>query len=174
MLVVEYSEDWPRTFRQLRDLIWPTISDFALEVEHVGSTAVPGLAAKPVIDLCVVVRSKADVALGIKRLVGLGYMSSGELGIPDRHAFKQPEGLPRHHLYLSPQDSLSLRNHLALRDRLRSDQGSAKAYGALKHRLAKEFPNDFDSYIEGKTDFILCRSFGRLASQTTSSDPSQP
>lgn len=155
VLVVEYSKEWPKTFEQLRDRIWPAVSDFALAVEHVGSTAVPGLAAKPVIDLCVVVESRADIPLGIERLIQLGYAHSGDLGVPDREAFRRPEGLPRHHLYLSPKDSLSLRNHLALRDYLRANSGASNAYGALKRRLAEQFPNDIDSYIEGKTAFIL-------------------
>lgn len=155
VLVAEYSEEWPKTFEQLRDRIWPALSDFALAVEHVGSTAVPGLAAKPVIDFCVVVRSRADVPLGIERLAQLGYVHRGDLGVPDREAFRRPEGLPRHHLYLSPKDSLSFRNHLALRDHLRADPDGAIAYGALKRQLAKQFPDDIDSYIEGKTAFIL-------------------
>lgn len=155
VVVADYDGEWPKAFEQLRARIWPAVSDFALTIEHVGSTAVPGLVSKPVIDICVVVRSRDHTPLGIERLAQLGYVHRGDLGVPDREAFAGPEGPPRHHLYLSPQDSLSLKNHLALRDYLRAHPDSARAYGALKHRLAEEFPDDIDSYIEGKTDFIL-------------------
>lgn len=155
VVVVEYNEEWPKTFERLRARIWPAVSDLALAVEHVGSTAIPGLAAKPIIDLCVVVQSRADVPLVIERLAQLGYVHSGDLGVPDREAFRQSQGLPRHHLYLSPRDSLSLKNHLALRDYLRANPDGVTSYGLLKRQLAEQFPDDIDSYIEGKTAFIL-------------------
>lgn len=85
----------------------------------------------------------------------MGYVHRGDLGVPDREAFAVPEDFPRHHLYLTPTDSLSLKNHLELRDYLRANPERAKAYGDLKHRLAEEFPNAIDSYVDGKTDFIL-------------------
>lgn len=153
--VLPYNEEWPQTFGRLRDIVWPSVSDFALALEHVGSTAVPGLAAKPVIDLCIVIRARADALLGVERLSRLGYVHRGDLGVPDREAFGHPETLPRHHLYMAPQGSLSLRNQLAVRDFLRANPDRANAYGDLKHRLAQQFPNDIDGYIEGKTDFIL-------------------
>lgn len=155
VVVVDYDETWPAVFEQLRALIWPAVSDFALTLEHVGSTAVPGLAAKSVIDLCLVVPSMSDVPLGIERLTEIGYTHRGDLGVPERQAFARPEGLPRHHLYLCPEKSPSLRNHLSVRDYLRGDPERARAYGALKHGLAREFPEDIDSYIAGKTSFIL-------------------
>lgn len=155
VVVVDYDETWPGAFGQLRTLVWPAVRDFAVTLEHVGSTAVPGLAAKPVIDLCLVVPSTSDVPLGTERLTDLGYIHRGDLGVPEREAFAQPAGLPRHHLYLCPAKSLSLKNHVSVRDYLRGDPECARAYGALKQRLAREFPDDIDSYIAGKTSFIL-------------------
>ena len=81
--------------------------------------------------------------------------SIGNLGVPDREAFGRPSLFPRHHLYLSPRDSLSLKNHLGLRNYLRSHPQAAKEYGELKASLARRFPEDIDSYIFGKTEFIL-------------------
>jgi GrpB-like predicted nucleotidyltransferase (UPF0157 family) len=121
----------------------------------VGSTSVPGLAAKPIIDISVVVREKLDVPAAISRLATLGYVHRGNLGIDGREAFDSPEGLPIHNLYLCPHNSPALANHLAVRDYLRTHPEAATEYGELKKRLAKEFPDDIDSYIDGKTDMLL-------------------
>lgn len=153
--VVAYDPEWPRIFQRLRDYVWTAVRDVAVDIEHVGSTAVPGLMAKPVIDACVVVASSGDVRACIDRLASIGYVHRGTLGVPDREAFRRPEGLPRHHLYLSTRESLSLKNHLGFRDYLRSHPEAAREYGELKASLARRFPADIDSYIVGKTDFIL-------------------
>ena len=131
------------------------VDDFALAIEHIGSTSVPGLSAKPIIDMSVVVQSPEHVPLVIKRLATLGYVHRGNLGIEGREAFRSPQKLPAHHLYLCPEGSLGLINPLALRDYLRVHPDLAHAYGNLKKTLALEFPDDIDSYIDGKTDLIL-------------------
>lgn len=153
--VVEYDPEWPRIFERIRSYVWPAVRDIALNVEHVGSTSVPGLSAKPVIDACIVVATSKEVPACIERLTTIGYVHRGNLGVPEREAFRRPDTLPRHHLYLSPRDSLSLKNHLGLRDYLRSHPEAAREYGELKTSLARRFPEDIDSYIVGKTDFVL-------------------
>lgn len=153
--VVDYDPEWPGAFERVRSYVWPAVRDIALSVEHVGSTAVPGLRAKPVIDVCVVVLSTEEVPASIERLARTGYVHRGNLGVPEREAFRSPDGLPRHHLYLSPRESLSLKNHLGLRDYLRSHSEAARAYGELKAALAHRFPEDINNYIAGKTEFIL-------------------
>ena len=97
--VVDYDPHWPETFETLRSRIWTAVGDVALSVEHVGSTSVPGLAAKPIIDISIVVPERSDVRTGISRLATLGYVHRGDLGIAGREAFANPEGLPRHNLY---------------------------------------------------------------------------
>ena len=153
--VVEYNPEWPEIFERIRSYVWPAVSEIALTIEHVGSTSVPGLKAKPVIDACIVVASREDLAACIERLARIGYVHRGNLGVPDREAFRRPDQLPRHHLYLSPRDSLSLRNHLGFRDFLRAHPEAAQAYGELKAALARQYPADIDRYIVGKTDFVL-------------------
>jgi GrpB-like predicted nucleotidyltransferase (UPF0157 family) len=153
--VVDYDPSWPERFERLRATVWPVVADLAVSVEHVGSTSVPGLAAKPVIDLDVVVRSRVDVPTVVGRLTVLGYDHLGDLGIVGREAFRPPEGSSPHHLYVCRHDSPSLANHLALRDHLRAHPERARAYGALKKRLAQAFPNDIDGYVTAKTDFIV-------------------
>jgi GrpB-like predicted nucleotidyltransferase (UPF0157 family)/RimJ/RimL family protein N-acetyltransferase len=154
VVVREYTCQWPLAFEYLRVRLLSAVGDIAVAVEHVGSTAVPGLAAKPIIDLDVVVEG-SDVTLAIERLRSLGYRHRGDLGIPEREAFTRPPGLPAHNLYVCPKGSRALRNHIVVRDRLRRDPDAAAEYGKLKMRLAKRFPDDIDSYIAGKTDFIL-------------------
>lgn len=131
------------------------MQDIALRVEHVGSTAVPGLAAKPVIDMSIVLASAKDIPTAIKRLAPFGYDHLGNLGIEGRHAFSRPKSLPAHNLYVCPQNSPGLENHLRVRDYLRAHPETARAYGELKKRLARKFPHDIDRYVEGKTDLIL-------------------
>lgn len=154
VVVVDYDPEWPAIFEQLRTEIWPAVSELAISIEHVGSTSVPGLAAKPVVDLDVVV-PPGRVPEGIARLEALGYEHRGDLGIPGREALRRPPDAPRHHLYLCPADSPALANHLAIRDHLRANPPVAERYGALKNDLARRFPNDIDAYIEGKTDFLV-------------------
>jgi len=153
--VVDYDPAWPAGFETLRDGVWPVVADIAVAIEHVGSTSVPGLAAKPVIDLDVVVRSREDVPTAVARLATLGYAHLGDLGVDGREAFAPPPGTADHNLYVCPPDSPGLANHLALRDHLRRHPERAAAYGALKRRLAQAFTHDIDGYVAGKTAFIV-------------------
>jgi GrpB-like predicted nucleotidyltransferase (UPF0157 family) len=153
--VVDYDPAWPRRFEELCARISPSLTGVALRVEHVGSTSVPGLAAKPIIDLVVIVAARADVPVAIDRLASLGYRHQGNLGIEDREAFAHPEDRPRHNLYVCPSGTIGPINQLAVRDYLRSQPEASRRYGELKKRLAAEFPNDIESYVFGKTDFIL-------------------
>lgn len=153
IIVVDYDPAWPEIFERLKSAIWPTVADIAISIEHVGSTAVPGLAAKSVIDIDVVVPA-SQVAPGIGRLQALGYEHRGERGVPQREAFGRPSGSPAHHLYLCPPTSPALANHLAIRDHLRANPEAALAYGDLKRRLALDFSDDMDGYIAAKTTFL--------------------
>jgi len=139
----------------LRARLWPALHDIATAIEHVGSTAVPGLAAKPIIDLDVVVPSAAVVATVIDRVAALGYRHEGTLGIAGREAFAAPPGPPEHHMYVCVLGSAALRNHLMVRDQLRRDTTAAAAYGDLKRQLAVRYREDPHAYNEGKSAFIL-------------------
>jgi GrpB-like predicted nucleotidyltransferase (UPF0157 family) len=153
--VVDYDPVWPGTFAALRAPISEALTGIALAVEHVGSTSVPGLVSKPIIDMDVVVGSRTDLPAAIEKLASLGYVHRGNLGIEDREAFDSPVHLPAHHLYVCVQGSAALANHLAIRDYLRRNQAAAAIYGQLKRQLAERFPLDIDSYIAGKTDFLV-------------------
>lgn len=153
--VVDYDHAWPVVFETLRARLTVALGDVAAAIEHVGSTAVPGLAAKPVIDIDVVVRSPFDVPPAIARLEAMGYQHRGSLGIEGREAFRQPGGLPPHHLYVCVAGNLALTNHLAVRDFLRASPDRAAEYGVLKKQLAAAAPQDGEGYTSGKTRFLL-------------------
>jgi GrpB-like predicted nucleotidyltransferase (UPF0157 family) len=154
IVIVDYDPEWPRAFKAIRDRAAAAVGEVAVAIEHVGSTAVPGLAAKPVIDLVVVVEPE-DVQRAVERLVAIGYVHRGNLGVEGREAFSAPEDDPRHHLYVSPTDSEELRAQLAFRDRLRRDRALAAEYVALKRDLAVTFRDDRPGYTEAKTDFVV-------------------
>jgi GrpB-like predicted nucleotidyltransferase (UPF0157 family) len=152
--VVDYDPRWPTEFERLRARAAAALGDLAVAIEHVGSTAVPGLAAKPVIDLDVVVRRPEDVAHAIERLASIGYVHSGDLGLPGREAFAWPEGEERHHLYVCAEGAEPLRLHLALRDHLRSHPEDAARYAAVKRELAARHRHDRIAYTDGKDEVI--------------------
>ena len=117
-------------------------------IEHVGSTSVPGLAAKPIID-CDIVVAPDDVPAASATLVGLGFRTLGELGIPARWAFKEPRRLAGTNTYVVVDGCLSLGNHLAVRNVLRSDPVLRDEYAAVKRRVGLS-AGDIDEYGRGK------------------------
>ncbi len=149
-----YDADWPLHFQTLKERIWPVVAEHALSIEHVGSTSVPGLAAKDIIDLDVVVLGAEKLQACIQALCAQGYSYEGERGIAGRHAFVGG-GAPRHHLYVCLLGTLGLRNHLAVRDFLRLHPLRAKSYGELKMALAKEHPFAPAKYGAGKTAYLV-------------------
>ena len=154
IVIVEYDPAWPSEFVRLRDRAQAALGDVAIAIEHVGLTAVPGLPAKNLIDMVVVVESDDDVNEASSRLETIGYRARGNLGVEGREAFSWPEGEKRHHLYVSPTTSAELQAQVAFRDRLRSDPAVARAYVALKRELAERHRDDRLAYTEAKTEFI--------------------
>jgi len=152
--VVEYDADWPLRFQTLAARVRALLGALAMHVEHIGSTSVPGLAAKPILDIDIVVRDAADLQSGIRQLEKAGYLYEGDLGVPGREALRCPAGSERHHLYLLLQGSPELRRHLAFRDALRADRVLREEYAALKRTLAQRFHDDRRAYTSGKSDFI--------------------
>ncbi|MDP9373984.1 MAG: GrpB family protein [Chloroflexota bacterium] len=154
VVVVEYDPAWPRLFERLRARVTGALSGLAVAVEHVGSTAVPGLPAKPIIDLDAIIPSAADLPVAIERLTAIGYVHQGDLGIPGREAFAPPPDTPRHHLYVCTPDSAEYRRHVLFRDYLRAHPGEARAYGELKRAAARRFGDDRDAYTKAKDAFV--------------------
>ncbi len=153
--VVDYDPSWPAQFTEIAARIRAAfVGGPPITVEHVGSTSVAGLAAKPVIDIDVIVPSPSDVSDAIVRLAALGYVHEGDKGVPGREAFRWPPGTRRHHLYLCLRDNAEGRRHVAFRDYLRAHPDDARKYETLKRELAVRFRHDRTAYSEGKTAFV--------------------
>jgi GrpB-like predicted nucleotidyltransferase (UPF0157 family) len=155
VVVMDYSTKWPLFFQEIQSGLWKEICQEAKSIEHVGSTSVPGLAAKPVIDMTIVVENEQKRSIVIKKLETMHYKHLGDLGISGREAFRCLTEKPAHNLYLCIDGNIHLQNHLLLRDYLRKHPSVAQEYGALKKRLAHKYPQDIDAYTCAKTDFIL-------------------
>jgi GrpB-like predicted nucleotidyltransferase (UPF0157 family) len=154
VLIQDYDSSWPEFFSRLASRVKAALGDLAVTVEHIGSTSVPGLAAKPIIDLDVILASAADLPRAIRLLASIGYVHEGNLGIAGREAFRSPAGEPRHHLYVLIDGADELRRHLAFRDALRNDEVLRDRYAALKRALAEEHHGDRSGYTEAKSAFI--------------------
>lgn len=154
--VLPYDPEWKTDFEAIRQELASALGGLALRIEHVGSTSVEGLSAKPIIDIDVVISGYPVFDAVVSRLGAIGYSHEGDLGIKDREAFKY-SGKPhlrRHHLYVCPQDSRELLRHITFRDYLRNNPDAVRKYGQVKERGAELFPHDMDKYIEYKTPCI--------------------
>jgi GrpB-like predicted nucleotidyltransferase (UPF0157 family) len=162
--IVDYRVEWRETFADLKRVLVRTLGSLALGVEHVGSTAVPGLAAKPIIDLDVIIDSREALQRAIVALSELGYLHQGDIGVPGREAFgRESNDVPRdgsgrswpaHHLYVCDKDNRELQRHLAFRDFLRAHSEYVEQYAQVKRSLARTHGEDRKAYTEGKTQFI--------------------
>ena len=156
IVVQPHDARWSRDFADISAEIREALGELALAIEHVGSTSVPGLPAKPIIDIDVVIRDYALFDAVASALKAIGYHHEGDLGIAGREAFGY-EGkahLRKHHLYVCPQDSAELKRHIAFRDYLRAHPDAAREYGRIKAEGASLHPNDIEGYIEYKSPFI--------------------
>ena len=152
--VVPYSPEWPRQFERIAEALRAALAEVpTATVEHVGSTSVPGLAAKPIIDIDVIVPGE-DMAAAIAALESIGYVHRGDLGVADREAFFAPDDDPRRNVYVCRAGTLNVRNHLAVRDVLRARPDLRDEYGAVKLALAADPSMDIDTYIAGKSGVL--------------------
>lgn len=154
VVIVDYDRSWASMFRRLKGGLERSLGDLPVEIEHVGSTSVPGAAAKPIIDIDVVVRSEDDVARAIQLLAAGGYRHKGDRGVRGREAFDNPQGLAQHHLYVVVSGNSEHRRHLLFRDYLRSHPEEAARYSTLKRSLADAFREDRDGYTDAKSAFV--------------------
>jgi GrpB-like predicted nucleotidyltransferase (UPF0157 family) len=154
IVVTDYDPRWPDWFDAVRTHVWPAVEHVALRIDHVGSTSVPGLAAKPIIDLDVVVADEEAVQPAIDALGTVGYRWRGDLGIEGRQAFHAPADaeLPTHHLYVVVEHNRAHLDHVLLRDLLREDPDARARYGDLKRTNAEL--RDIDAYLDGKAHLV--------------------
>lgn len=162
--IVEHDPAWASLADAEMRRIKDALGDLAVRVDHVGSTAVPGLAAKPIIDLQLSVASIDPVEPYREPLERLGYLFVPDPGSPDLHLFAKPPERPRtHHLHVCESGSEHERRHIGVRDFLRANPREAAEYEALKRHLAAEHPEDRLAYIEGKDAFMAALEIRALA-----------
>ncbi|MBU2511068.1 GrpB family protein [bacterium] len=152
--VVEYDPSWPKHFESEKTLLLNTLGSIAIEVYHVGSTAVPGLAAKLTIDILVEVRDLAALDDLNGEMEKIGYKVKGEFGIPGRRYFQKGGDDRSHQVHAFTDRDDNVFRHIAFRDYLRSNQAVALEYAALKKRVARQCNNDIDKYCCGKDAFV--------------------
>lgn len=155
--VCPWQEQWRTQFAQLSDLLSKQLHGLISAIEHVGSTSVVGLCAKPILDVDVVIPDMTFFDAVKTRLAEIGYHHRGELGVKGREAFgyQNNPDLMRHNLYVLTENSEELKRHLGFRDWLRSHPEDRDAYGKVKLEAAERFPENIDAYIDMKSDFIM-------------------
>ena len=156
VIVLPYDVAWESAFEAIKAEIQTALGDLMLGIEHVGSTSVKGMSAKPCIDIDVVIRDYSVFDAVVQKLDAIGYIHEGDLGIQDREAFKYADKphLMTHHLYVCPRDSEELHRHIVFRDFLRENPEALKKYSRVKETAAKLFPDSIDQYIEYKSPCI--------------------
>ena len=156
VIVESYNRDWKKDFEDIRSELMAVLEGKVISVEHVGSTSVEGLSAKPVIDIDVVIEDEDAFPEVKAAMESIGYTHEGDLGIKGREAFKYKgkEHLRKHHLYVCTKDAAELKRHISFRDYLRTHPEAVREYGRIKEEGAKLYPLDIDSYIEHKAPFI--------------------
>lgn len=156
IVITDYNPDWPTWFAQVHEYVWPAVDGLALRIEHVGSTAVVGLAAKPIIDVDIVVAHGDLIEATIERVTAIGYEWVGDLGLPGREAFSavSENRLPEHHLYLVVANNRPHEDHWLLRDLLSEDAGASARYAAVKRENARVSAGDLTVYTARKAAFV--------------------
>jgi len=155
VVVTEYNEKWPQLFREESQKIKAIIADELIDIHHIGSTSVPGLQAKPIIDIMPVVKEIEKIDMFNEQMTAFGYECMGELGMKGRRYFRKGGDNRTHQVHVFQVDNTEdIQRHLAVRDYLRTHSPEANHYGRLKESLAKQFPNDIEAYMDGKDSFV--------------------
>ena len=156
VIVTPYNKAWKTDFENIKHELASALGDLAIGIEHVGSTSVEGMSAKPCIDIDVIIRDYEVFDAVVEKLRAIGYIHEGDLGIRDREAFAYSDKLhlQKHHLYVCPQYSEELHRHITFRDFLGKSPESVKKYSEIKEKAAKLFPNDIDRYMQYKAPCI--------------------
>jgi len=157
LIVVPYDPNWKTEFERIRDYLMEQIGDLVLEIKHVGSTSIPGLCAKPIIDIVALMESYDVFPAIVARLEKVGFKHNGDQGIKEREVFKRiiPDDFMNYHFYVCPKDSEENRRQTIFRNALLNNKDIADDYGKLKMRLVEEVNGDRVLYTDSKTDFIL-------------------
>ena len=164
VVVLPYCPEWKSDFEKIKSEISDALGKLSLGIEHIGSTSVEGMSAKPIIDLDVEIQSRSDFPAVRDRLKTAGYIHEGDLGIRDREAFRYTgkQHLQIHHLYVCPSGSRELHRHLTFRNYLRTHPEAVREYSRVKETAARHHPDSIEGYMEFKNNCIaeLCQKCG--------------
>ena len=152
--VCSYSQNWSELFEEESEKLNLILGNEMIEIHHIGSTAVAGLYAKPIIDILPVVKDINIVEKYYEEMIRIGYEPKGENGIPGRRYFQKGGDNRTHHIHIYQIGSSEIKRHLAFRDYLRNHPDVKQSYGELKIKLAQQFPYDITSYINGKQNLV--------------------
>ncbi len=151
----KYDPEWKTLFEEESNKLLTVASDYLEDVQHIGSTAIPGIVSKPIIDILAAINSLSNISKIIKPLEQLDYIHRGEQGIPNRHLFvKGGEDYRTHHLHVVEKEHSEWPKHILFRDYLRSHPLEAQEYSKLKQDLLKKYEFDREQYTDSKSDFI--------------------
>lgn len=154
--VVPHDPVWKQQYAREAELIASALNGMAAKLHHIGSTAIPDIAAKPIIDILIEVDDLRELDARSSAMEQLGYEAMGEFGIPGRRYFRKNDtsGIRTHQIHAFETGSPGAVRHLAFRDYMIAHPAAAQAYGALKERLAQQHPDDFEAYMDGKDALI--------------------
>ena len=154
--VVPHNPRWRDAFETEAKYVATALSKNVVAIHHIGSTAIPNIYAKPVVDLLIEVRDITEVDKRSPAMESLGYEVKGEYGIPGRRYFRKNnvEGIRTHQIHVFETGSAQVERHLAFRDYMIVHPADARKYSELKRKLAEEHPHSIDGYMDGKNDFI--------------------
>ena len=156
VVVVPYDPRWPLEFERASSQVSVAMGPVMMAVHHIGSTSIPGLLAKPVIDMLAEVSDLSSVDQRADVMEGLGYEVMGEFGITGRRYFRRndAQGRRTHQIHALVAGCLNVIRHLAFRDYLRAHPTPTRQYGELKQTLAEAHPHDVEAYMDGKDAFV--------------------
>lgn len=167
--VESYNPLWPQMFREESICIKSILRNELTEIHHIGSTAIPGMSAKPVIDMLPVVKDIMRLDDYNESFIRHGYEPRGEYGLAGRRYFVKGRPESTHHVHIYQQGDPAIIRHIAFRDYMMTHPSAAKAYGALKEHLARQHAEDRSAYIDGKASFV--QEHERLALEWWQSQP---
>lgn len=152
--VVSYNSNWKKMYKEESGKIKNILNDIIIDIHHIGSTAIPGIKSKPVIDILVEVKDIEEVDQYNRKMKELGYEVMGEYGIPKRRFFRKGGNKRTHHVHIFQVGNEEIKRHINFKEYLIAHPDKEREYSKLKEELANRYAYDVKNYTNGKSDFI--------------------